>query len=86
MAVKQRPGEVSTGQAAVLVGASPRQLTYWANRGYIPGLEPSGSGNHLRWAHHHITAARMVKTRFDLARDLVRATPVDQEEGERLTA
>jgi hypothetical protein len=45
---------LSTAEAAALVGASTRQLSYWASRGYIPGLRPPPCwAISLRWLVSH---------------------------------
>jgi hypothetical protein len=75
------PG-LSTTEAARAVGASYRQLWGWASKGLIPGLVPSGTGRPLRWLPGHVHAARLIKAR----RDLSRLVPVQQREGERLSA
>jgi DNA-binding transcriptional MerR regulator len=83
MGNRRKAEGLSTAEAAALVGASVRQLSYWASRGYIPGLRPGGSGRHLRWLPSHVAAARMVRARLKLAR----LAPVDQQEGRpRMTA
>jgi len=89
MADPRKAEGLSTRQAAALVGASLRQLTYWANQGWIPGLEPKGTGFPLSWDPGHIRSARMIKAQLETARALARIVPADQQqvgEGERLTA
>jgi hypothetical protein len=80
------PGR-STVEVAALIGVPYGRLWRWVDRGYIPGLVGSGTGQPLRWQPGHITSARMVKARLEVARDLARIVPAHQQgEGERLTA
>lgn len=51
---------LSTRQVHHLLGLTERQLYYWVEQGWIPGLSSPGSGSLLRWRPDHIERARQI--------------------------
>lgn len=61
---------LSGTDAARLAGISYRQLDYWAGHGYLPGVDPVGSG-HARsitrsQMHYLLRLTRLVKAGIDV--------------------
>lgn len=60
----------STVEVTLLIGATYRQVDYWAREGKIPGMASSGSGQGKarRWTHEQIDVARELKRQSDVRR------------------
>lgn len=70
----------STFEVCDEVAASYRQIHYWVQQGWIPGLRIQGRGRPLRWMPQHVEAAREIKARQDVIRFLKHSLPKSEQE------